>query len=265
MLIKKLIPIILCVAVIGGSILFLITGYPYKELQDWANFATYLGVSLSIISVVFIYLTYQSQVTMSSVLQFESTFFQWYQIHTELQKDLKAQIAESVQSLIIPKLKSAEFVNLDIFESLAQDEIARPLHRYYRSMYQLFKYIKLSPILSSYKQRKKYYDIIQSNMSDDELILFLCFVLGDYNRDKKVIQSGFQKISFKELVDEGHILKNCYVEDVKLLKRMLIIVRSNFPKTAIKSFHFFTEEYCNKESIYDTERTQQAGCSANMC
>ena len=245
-IIRKIIPIFLCVAIIGGSIVFLITGYPYKELQDWANFATYLGVSLSIISVVFIYLTYQSQVTMSSILQFESTFFQWYQIHTDLQKDLKTQIVECVRDVVIPKLISAEFVNLDVFESLAQEEIARPLHRYYRSMYQLIKYIKLSPILSNYKHRKKYYDIIQSNMSDEELILFLCFVLGDENREKRVIKSGFRKISFKDLVDEGHILKNSYVEDPKLLKRMLTIVRNNFPKTAIKSFHFFTEEYCNK-------------------
>ena len=158
-IIKKIIPLLLCVTIIGCSIVFLITGYPYKELQDWANFATYIGVSLSIISVVFIYLTYQSQVTMSSVLQFESTFFQWYQVHTELQKDLKTQIVECVRGVVIPKFMSAEFVNLDVFESLAQEEIARPLHRYYRSMYQLIKYIKLSPILSNYKQRKKYYDI----------------------------------------------------------------------------------------------------------
>ncbi|MBP3288289.1 MAG: hypothetical protein J6L79_03545, partial [Muribaculaceae bacterium] len=142
-IIRKMIPILLCIAIIGGSIVFLITGYPYKELQDWANFATYLGVSLSVISIVFIYLTYQSQVTMSSILQFESTFFQWYQIHTELQKDLKTQIAECVRGVVIPKLMSAEVINLVIFESLAQEDIARPLHRYYRSMYQLIKYIKL--------------------------------------------------------------------------------------------------------------------------
>lgn len=245
-IIRKLIPIILCVVIIAGSIIFLITGYPYDKLQDWANFATYLGVSLSIISVVFIYLTYQSQVTMSSVLQFESTFFQWYQVHTELQKDLKSQITKCIKEVVIPRLKSQDLISIDIFESLAQNEIERPLHRYYRSMYQLIKYIKLSPILSNYKQRKKYYDIIQSNMSDDELILFLCFVLGDSNRDKKVIKDGFKKISFKDLVDEGHILKNSYVEDPKLLKHLLPIVRNNFPETALKSFHFFTEEYCDK-------------------
>ncbi|MDE6006218.1 MAG: hypothetical protein K2G67_01510 [Muribaculaceae bacterium] len=161
-IVRKIIPIILCIAIIGGSIVFFITDYPYKELEDWANLATYLGVSLSVISVVFIYLTYQSQTTMSSILQFESTFFQWYQLHIELQKELKNQIAECVQRIVIPKLMSAEIINLKTFESLAQDSIARPLHSYYRSIYQLIKYIKLSSILSSYKQRKKYYDILLS-------------------------------------------------------------------------------------------------------
>lgn len=234
--------IILCVAIVCGSILLLghyVGKYTYSTLGEWANFATYLSLSLSVISVIYIFLTYWSQIKMSSVIQFESTFFQWYQTHNDLIKDLKSQIDECVDKTIIPSLTGANLTNLKIFEQIAQKEIDRPLLRYYRSMYQLLKYIKLSPILSGFEQRKKYYDIIQSNMSDNELILFLCFVLGDKNRDKKVFGTWHNRMSFKELIDEAHVLKNCYPGE-ELLRPMTPIVRKNFPKTA-DSFYFFKE------------------------
>lgn len=236
--------ILICVVIVCGSILLLghyVGKYTYSTLGEWANFATYLSLSLSVISVIYIFLTYWSQIKMSSVIQFESTFFQWYQIHNDLIKDLKVQIDECVDKTIVPMLTAADLTNLKVFEQIAQKEIDRPLHRYYRSLFQLFKYIKLSPILSGYAQRKKYYDIIQSNMSDKELLLFLCFVLGDKNRDKKVFGKWRNKISFKELIDEAHVLKNCYPGET-LLRPLTPIVRKNFPKTAIKSFHFFSEE-----------------------
>lgn len=240
-----IIQILLCIAIVGGSILILfhyVGGYPFSQLVDWANFATYLSVSLSIISVIYIFLTYRSQISMSSIVQFESTFFQWYQIHMDLMKRIQPEIDACVSNTILPKLNAADFQDLGVFEELAHKGIERPLHMYYRSLFQLFKYIKLSPILSGYSQRKKYYDIIQSNMSDTELLLFLCFVLGDENRDKKIFGQFGNKMSFKDLIDEGHVLKNCYVSDEALLRRMTPIVRRSFPKTAIKSFHFFVEK-----------------------
>lgn len=244
-----LLQILICLLIFGGStylVLYFVGGLPSSNLSDWADFATAISVSLSIISVIYIYLTYRSQVKMSSVVQFESTFFQWYQIHTQIYTEMQSEIDDCVDKVILPKLLTAEFDNLKVFEELAQDSIDRPLHRYYRSIYQLLKYIKLSPILSGYEQRKKYYDIVQSNMTDNELLLILCFVLGDKNRDKPVFGGWWKefinkKMSFKDLVDEGHILKNCFVPDDLLLKRMIPIVRKSFPQTALSSFHFFIE------------------------
>lgn len=241
-----LLQVLLCLLIFGGSI-FIIRHYvgelPSSKISDWADFATAIGVSLSVISVIYIYLTYRSQVKMSSVVQFESTFFQWYQIHTDMYTKMQPQIDECLNSVVLPHLMNAQYEDLSVFQELAQQNITRPLHRYYRSMFQLLKYIKLSPILSGYKQRKKYYDIIQSNMTDNELLLLLCFVLGDVNREKKVIGNFWRllfcnKLSFQELVDQSHILKNCYVPDELLQKRMTPIIRHNFPKTA-PSFHFF--------------------------
>lgn len=97
--------------------------YTYSTLGEWANFATYLSLSLSVISVIYIFLTYWSQIKMSSVIQFESTFFQWYQIHNDLIKDLKSQIDECVDKTIIPSLTGANLTNLKIFEQIAQKEI----------------------------------------------------------------------------------------------------------------------------------------------
>lgn len=237
-------PLLLSVVIIALSVcvlLYFVKGYPSSDLSDWANFATYLGVSMSLISVIFIYLTYRSQVNMSSVLQFESTFFQWYQVHNELLKDLKPELVRCVNDVIIPKLQTSDFKNLSVFEQLARHDIPRVVHRYYKSMFQLLRYVESNSILTYYSQRKRYYDIIQSHLSDEELLVMLCFVLGDENKDKKINCGSLNKISIHRIVDKSHFLKNCYVDDF-LLSKMVEIVRANFPMTAKESFHFFTEE-----------------------
>lgn len=45
------------------------------DIDDWAGFATFCGFSLSLISIIFIFMTYRSQQELSSILQFESFFF----------------------------------------------------------------------------------------------------------------------------------------------------------------------------------------------
>lgn len=45
------------------------------DIDDWAGFATFCGFSLSLISIIFIFMTYRSQQELSSILQFESSFF----------------------------------------------------------------------------------------------------------------------------------------------------------------------------------------------
>lgn len=237
---RELYPILLCIFIIALSIIILlhfVHDYPSSKLNDWANFATYLGISMSLISAIFIYLTYRSQTNMSSILQFESTFFQWYQVHNQLLEDLKPAISECVQDIIIPKLRKDKLENLTAFEDLAQKEIPRPIHRYYKSTYQLLRYIQVSPILSYYSQRKKYFDIIQAHLTDDELIVLLCFVLGDVNRDKTIINKISHSYTFKDIVDKSHFLKNCYIEE-NLRTKITPIIRQNFPQTA-NSFHFF--------------------------
>ena len=47
------------------------------DIDDWAGFATFCGFSLSLISIIFIFMTYRSQQELSSILQFESSFFHW--------------------------------------------------------------------------------------------------------------------------------------------------------------------------------------------
>ena len=62
------------------------------DIDDWAGFATFCGFSLSLISIIFIFMTYRSQQELSSILQFESSFFQWLEMHNSIYNECKVDI-----------------------------------------------------------------------------------------------------------------------------------------------------------------------------
>lgn len=205
------------------------------KLENWAHAATYLGLSFSIISIVLIYITYRSQVKMSAVLQFESTFFQWHQIHISLYEDLQYDINLFADLEVINFIQSKSKFDISDFQIQEDTEMSRKVIIYYRSLYSMMKYIYLSDILNTYEMKKKYYDIIQSRMTDNELIviLYLLFI------DKNINNTRVLSISFKDLLDEAHFFKNLYYSDKnKNFEEFVFFVRKMFPKTAEKSFHF---------------------------
>ena len=61
------------------------------NLDQWASFATYTSLGLSITTVIFVLMTYQIQSKSSTVLQFDSTYFQWMGIFLDaVSKDQKS-------------------------------------------------------------------------------------------------------------------------------------------------------------------------------
>lgn len=205
------------------------------KLEDWADTATYLGLSMSIVSIFLIYITYRSQINMSAVLQFESTFFQWHQIHIDLYHDLRKKINKFANNEVLEFIKSKPEFNINDFQAQKETQLYREVIRYYRSLYSMMKYIYLSDVLKTYETKKKYYDIIQSRMTDNELLVILYFLLNDKNLESTRVLS----ITYKDLLDEAHFFKNLYYsKENENFENLVLFIRALFPKTANKSFHF---------------------------
>lgn len=208
----------------------------HSTLGDWADIATYLGLSTSIISIFLIYLTYRSQINMSAVLQFESTFFQWYQIHIGLYDELSKDIDDFVQNEVEKFITSKLHFKCNDFRNHENAIKTRNVVRYYRSLYSMMKYIYLSDVLTTYELKKKYYDIIQSRMTDNELLVILYLLLSD----KDFKSTRVLSITYKDLLDEAHLFKNLYYsKENENFEAFALFMRKLFPKTAEKSFRYF--------------------------
>lgn len=121
------------------------------------------------------------------------------------------------------------------FRNDSDDSVHRDVIRYYRSLYHLMKYIHLSPILQKEEQKKKYFDIIQAQMTDDELNTVLYLLLADeWVNDKRVLKT----CSLLELVDKNHLFKNIYYPKTEEnFNDFVEFMHKTFVETK-NSFHF---------------------------
>lgn len=213
--------------------------FPLKlssQISDWSAFSTYLGLSFSFLSVFLVYLTYRSQSKMSAVLQFESVFFQWHDQHRAIYNNIAEYIKEFSDKVVLPFIRGhkGEF-SIDDFVQHAHDSNQREVMRYYRSLYHLMKYVHLSPILGNDEdKRRMYVDIIQAQMTDEELNTVLYLLLADEWKDSTEVLG----CSWKQVVDDYHLLKNYYYEKSEQnFKEFVEFMNSEFKETK-DSFHF---------------------------
>lgn len=211
--------------------------------EDWAAFSTFFGLSLSFVSALFIYLTYRSQTTMSSVLQFESIFFQWYQQHREVYNGLKVQVSDFSNKEVIPFIGRINAdTDIDSLEMEEKSAATRVIMPYYRSLYQLMKYIHQNEIVDSYEQKKKYVDIVQSQMTDSEYLVVLYFMLTDSNKSRKDKFDRYstkkKEMSWMAFANKYHLFKNIYYSSSNAnFDGFVAFMQKSFPDTA-ESFHF---------------------------
>ena len=195
----------------------------YTDIDDWAGFATFCGFSLSLISIIFIFMTYRSQQELSSILQFESSFFQWLEMHNSIYNECKVDIEKYYDEVVSIFISNSNDLVPVEFEKNLDNGKSRHLMRYYRHLYQLYKYIYLSEVLTSIKKKKKYYDIIQAQMGDKELFVVLYLLLGD---KRKTEEKALKGILYYELLDEAHY-QNFY-EFPKFRIKLLILILLHF-------------------------------------
>lgn len=91
---------------------------------------------------------------MSAVLQFESSFFQWYQIHIGLCSDLMKDIDGFAQNEVEKFITSKLHFKISDFKNHENTIETRNVVRYYRSLYSMMKYIYLSDILTTYELKR---------------------------------------------------------------------------------------------------------------
>ena len=212
------------------------------DIDDWAGFATFCGFSLSLISIIFIFMTYRSQQELSSILQFESSFFQWLEMHNSIYNECKVDIEKYYDQVVSIFISNSNDLVPVEFEKNLDNGKSRHLMRYYRHLYQLYKYIYLSEVLTSIKKKKKYYDIIQAQMGDKELFVVLYLLLGD---KRKTEEKALKGILYYELLDEAHLFKNIYYpKESSNFKEFERLMRNVFVETR-DSFYYLTDKTCD--------------------
>ena len=215
-------------------------GHLSPDSAAWANFSTFFSLSFSFISAIFIFLTYRSQTSMSSVLEFESVFFNWHQQHRNIYNNLALRISDYSENVVMKFIRQHEGTfEIDDFRNYSKENEYRDVIRYYKSLYQLMKYIHLSPIIQKEEQKKKYFDIIQAQMTDEELNTVLFLLLADECvNDKRVLKT----CSLLELVDKHHLFKNFYYAKTESNFTDFVRFMNGILPETIKSFHFLKIE-----------------------
>jgi hypothetical protein len=238
--IKLLITSITILALIIVGFYFI---YFHSEISnnnsDWGAFGEYIGgvigTLFNITAVILIYYTYKN----SNLQQFELTFFNMLSSHRDIVKSLSGRFPD--ENPIDYQKNGYEFLasfskhleikmgdNTDLSNDLyTQRQFvqnvydnnyllrAPQLEHYHRQLYHIINYV----IESSIKHKSKYIEIIESQMSDDELYC------NFYNTNNKY---GDEKLL--SLLDQYSFFKNslCRNEIFDVHKRLF------FPKTKFK-------------------------------
>ena len=193
-----------------------------KNTTNWGTFGEYIGGVIGTLfnftSVVLIFLTFQRQEENSNLQQFETTFFNMLSNHRDIVKSLTGFLYDFNSRHPVRK-NGAEFLSIysgylktDMDKGLSLDldlnsqkefiqksydenylQQASTLGHYFRHLYHIVKYTDESLMTN----KKKYIDIIQSQMSDDELYCNFYNSISKYGDNK-----------FLPLLDEYSFFEN---------------------------------------------------------
>lgn len=215
-----------------------ISGQP----ADWGTFGDYIGgvsgTIFSIISVILLYVTLQKQAQYSITQQFEPSFFNLITNQREIRKGLHGYVyvdhgndngwdtnpsgdgyIKAVSEELDKKLTifNSDDLQKTIDSAYGQEykDKAGELGHYFRHLYHIVKYTHESDVAN----KKKYVDILQAQMSDDEL--FLTFYNAIYKHGKD---------EFLPLLDEYGFFENIRSRGENFDKHKAFF----FPKTIFK-------------------------------
>ena len=271
------ISIILIIVSIGIYIYILKDEEWAKDSSDFGVFGDYIGgvigTIVGFISVAYIYITYKGQVAISKnqnsfqrKQQFESTFFSLldvqrsiilnlkgvvypktesssdYQYITDLKEDLSRRLEELKYEPADLENKKSNPLKIhihSIYEGLFQAHAAQ-LGHYFRHLYHLLKYIDDS--WDKEEEKKKYYDIVQAQMSHDELYITAINGISCYGRKKML-----------PLLNDSGFLENLGIVDDPLLRQLIEIF---YPKTKLKDIRNIRQNIIFVGGAYGVQKNE---------
>ena len=245
--------------VIGLSVAVMITVYVLRlrnlqlasEPGDFGVFGDYvggvLGAITGLVSVVFLYFTYMKQIEIYSVQksqtehnQFEQTFFHLLdnlrilRQHLNNKKDnteglsyihyFRVLIESRIDTICKREHAFDEFNALDTrreIEEIYQKAFTTEsdqLGHYFRSLYHLLKYI--NEHCPKDKDKKMYFDLVQAQMSTDELYLTSINGISSYGRKK-----------LHPLLNDYSFLENLAIDENESIRKLVYFY---YPKTKQK-------------------------------
>ena len=257
------------IVVLAGTIGFYIK-YFYntaisRNPSDWGNFGGYIGGMLSIISVFLIYYTYKSQSEMNYRNQFETILFKMLDRQREIYNaiseiDLFCQLRNEIACHFN---SSSDFSKEDtekLFVWYYGYHISgkRECLHYFRHLYHIIKYIHLDKIIKD-SDKKKYIDMIQSEMNDDELFISLFNAVWWCAKHKKSDNDDYLKWLDDYSFFENLQSPGCWFDKCKSQLFPKTKWKHFSPKTDYKNIDFGMNNY-SKEVWYDTlERLKKEG------
>lgn len=260
--IEKWIIAILAFAVVASIVIYVVSFYNLEFASCPADFGIFgdyaggvIGTLTGLISVVFLYRTYRIQIEISRTQefqqqssQFETTFFMLLSQQRSILQQIEGEITDSYgvkrnyggyayigmlrqnleirlsdltyeELLISTDNKNILKVNVhslyhDLFKSHASQ-----LGHYFRHLYHIVKFVDESPE----PNKKKYVDIIQSQMNTDELYLTAINGISNYGRKRML-----------PLLDKYSFLENLIVDDSSV-SRLITIFYPNTKRKTLKN------------------------------
>lgn len=161
------------------------------KLGDWSDYSTCLAALFTFVSLTFIYLTYKKQSDSNYKLQFDSTFFNMLHTQREILNSLEQSFFKERYEQIknyyplswseeLSTEKALKHVNTAYYRSLQESSDSSAMH-YFRHLYHIVKLVHNSSF--NYKEQCEYIDIIQAQMSNEELFVMFYNVVSFGNKE----------------------------------------------------------------------------------
>lgn len=161
-----------------------------ERLDDWSDYSACTTALFAYVSLIFIYITYKNQSLANYKLQFDSTFFNMLQIQREILASLekghfihrKGDIIGLHSSDYSGELKynAALKIVKERYQPSPHVDISSDMH-YFRHLYHIIKLVHNSAF--NEKQQREYIDIIQAQMSNEELFVMFYNVVFYGNKE----------------------------------------------------------------------------------
>lgn len=161
------------------------------QLDDWNDYSVCLTALFAFISLMFIYLTYKKQSDYNYKLQFDSTFFNMLQTQREILRSLEDGYFKKRTTRIkdyyplswsekLSKKEALQRVRDAYYGTMPNNDDSGAMH-YFRHLYHIIKLTHNSSFND--KQQREYLDIIQAQMSNEELYVMFYNVVSFGNNE----------------------------------------------------------------------------------